>query len=426
MRALRLRVALVPVALLAVVACMLPSPLPPLTPRANSASAKVAADGVNGFAADLYGQLRGGNGNLIVSPYSVSAALALTAAGAEGNTRTEMETVLHLPPGAKVGPAYGAVTNGMNASVSTGRGKEIVVTSQLHVANSLWLQKGHSWKKEYLAVAQDDFHAMLSGADFVKEPEAARARANKWVENQTRDHIKDLLPSGALDADTRLVIANAIYFKARWADEFKKRNTDPKDFTVPGGQKVKAPLMHRTGDYALVETEALQVLKLPYSGGATSMYVLLPRTVDGLPTLEQQLTAENLAKWTAGSAKPEEVSVHLPKFKLTVPTELAAVLQQMGIRQAFDRFKAEFPKMTDDPRGLYISRVVHKAFVELDEEGTEAAAATAVTMSLGATAPPGRPRFVREFRADHPFVFVIKHEATGMPLFVGRVLDPTR
>ncbi len=427
---LRLRVALVPVALLAVVACTLPSPLPPLTSRPNTSedakTAKVAADGVNAFAADLYGQLRTENGNLIVSPYSVSAALSLTAAGAQGNTRTEMESVLHLPPGAKVGPAYGAMTNGTRASVWSGRGKESVMTSELLVANSLWLQKGDSWKKEYLALAQHDFRATLSGADFAHEPEAARGRINKWVENQTRDHIKDLVPPDGISGNTRLVVANAIYFKARWAEAFKKTNTRPEDFTLATGQKIQTPLMHQKGEFWLQELDGLQVLRLPYNGPA-SMYVLLPRTADGLPALEQQLTAENIAKWTRGPLKSPlvEAKVWLPKFKFSVPTELATTLQKMGMKEAFDASKANFTGMTEHPEGLYIGRVIHKAFVELDEEGTEAAAATAVVM-FGRSAAGPEPALVNEFRADHPFVFVIKHEPTGTVLFMGRVLDPTR
>lgn len=223
--------------------------------------------------------------------------------------------------------------------------------------------------------------------------------------------------------DTRAVLVNAIYFKARWADPFEKGDTKPEDFTLTSGQKVRAPLMYQRRHFELYESDELQSLKLAYDGATTSMYVLLPRKSGGLPALERQLTAENLVKWTSG-VNQQEVKVWLPRFKLTVPTELANVLQKMGIHDAFNRSKANFRGMTEHPDGLYITNVVHKAFVELDEVGTEAAAATAVVMLAGGAPPLAPPPPVKEFRADHPFVFVIKHEPTGAILFMGRVLDP--
>jgi serpin B len=420
----RLRIALVPVAFLSVVACALPSPIvPPIGPRGNVGSgedAKVAAEGVNAFAADLYSHLRETDGNLIVSPYSISTALAMAAAGAQGETRTEMERVLHLPPGEKLGPSFAAMTQSVTTPPRTAKHKQ-----ELAVANSLWLQKGHSWKREYLARAREDFRAGLFEVDFA-DATGASGRINKWVEDKTRDKIKDLVTPDALGGNTRIVLANAIYFKAKWAEQFKKDDTKPDDFTLANGQKVRAPLMFQGGNFLVRETDGIQVLRLPYSGEDTSMYVLLPRTADGLPALEQQLTAQNLSNWTLGPGKEalEEVRVWLPKFKFTVPTELAGVLGKMGMSEAFNVQRANFRGISDHPEGLYITRVIHKAFVELDEVGTEAAAATAVVGLAGAI-PNGPVKQVREFRADHPFVFVIKHEPTGAALFVGRVLNPT-
>ena len=420
----RLRIVLIPVALLAVVACTLPPLVPPLAPRGNSGSpadAKAAADGVNALAADLYAHLRDENGNLIVSPYSIGTALAMAAAGAQGDTRTEMERVLHLPGGERLGPAFSAMTESVTTAPRSAKHKP-----ELAVANSLWLQKGRTWKKEYLALARDDFRAGVFDVDFA-DATAASGRINRWVEDKTRDHIKDLVPASALGRETRMVLANAIYFKADWVEQFKKENTKPDDFTLANGQKVRAPLMYQTGNFFSLEEPGLQVLQLPYDGRATSMYVLLPRTADGLPALERQLTAENLSKWTLGRLKSplEETRVWMPKFKFTVPTELADVLQKMGLSAAFDAQRANFRGITDHPEGLYLNRVIHKAFVELDETGTEAAAATAV-VALTASAVPVQARQVKEFRADHPFLFVIKHEPTGAVLFIGRVLDPTR
>ncbi len=416
---LRVRIGLVSVALLALVACTT-SNWKIVPPVAKEHDAKAAASGVNAFAVDLYAQLRAQDGNLIVSPYSISTSLAMTATGAQGNTRAEMEKVLHLPPGGKVGPAYRAMTDGTNGSTWLG-GKSHAKYSELHVANSLWLQQGDTWKKEFLATTKDDFGATLSGYDFVRDANEGRKRINKWAEDRTQSRIKDLVPEGALDANTRLVLANAIYFKANWASQFKKDDTREDNFALANGQTVRVPLMNQTGKFWLEERAGFQVLKLPYAGGATAMYVLLPWAKEPLAGLEQKLTAQNLEMWTRVSDKQqlEDVKVALPKFKFTVPTELAGVLHQMGMRDAFDPARANFAGMTERADGLHISRVIHKAFIETDEVGTEAAAATATVMSFRA-APSEKT-----FRADRPFLFVIKHEQTGAVLFMGRVANPS-
>ncbi|MCI0703177.1 MAG: serpin family protein [Planctomycetia bacterium] len=426
---LRLRIASLSIALLTAVACtLLPSSITPPSlpgkskdPNAES-NAKLAAEGVNAFAADLYAQLRAKNGNLVVSPYSISTALAMTASGAEGGTAEQMWSVLHLPESEKLGPAYRAMTASVTTPPRSAKHKP-----ELSVANSLWMQKGHPWKKDFLTGARNNFKAGMFDADFVSDPESGRGRINRWVEKETRERIKDLVPLGALDRNTRMVLANAIYFKAKWAEPFKKEKTEELDFTLTAGMKVRTPIMHQRGEFWLWETENLQVLKMPYDGNSTSMYILLPRQTNGLPALEAQLTAKNLPNWISGDGKIPlvEVKVWLPKFKFTVPIELGATLQTMGMTEAFDPMRANFRGMSDHTQGLYISRVLHKAFVELDEEGTEAAAATAVVMMLRGAAQP-LPSPVKEFRADHPFVFVIKHEPTGAVLFMGRVEDPAR
>ena len=431
---LRFRFALLAVALLTLVACTLPSdgrrpwehkeprdrddaPNPPDAP----AGAKAAAGSVNAFAADLYAQLRAENGNLIVSPYSIAVALAMTGAGATGNTAAELDKVLHLPVKEKVSDLQ--AFKEMTASVTTPpRGAKH--KPELSVANSLWLEQSHPWKQAFLVIARDHYRAGLFEANFRGNSEGARGSINRWVEKETHSRIKDLVPAGALDGNTKAVLANAIYFKARWAAAFKKEDTKPEDFTLASGQKVQTPLMFQQGNFRLWDTDTFQMLKVPYDGKATSMYVLLPKKHDGLPALERQLTPATLAEWTTVMSGGK-VNVWLPRFKFTVPTELAGVLQQMGVKDAFDPGRANFAGMTDHPQGLYISRVLHKAFVETDEVGTEAAAATAVVMTLRAVAqPPEIP--VQNFRADHPFLFVIKHEPTGAVLFMGRVTDPTK
>jgi serpin B len=376
---------------------------------------------VSAFAADLYAHLRKEPGNLIVSPYSISTALAMTAGGAEGTTREEMNRVLHLPEPEKLGPDFRSLTAGVTAAPRDAKHRP-----ELSVANSLWAQKGHPWRKDFFARAREEFRAGLFEVDFEKHAESARGRINRWVEKETRDRVKELVPAGALDGTTRMVLANAIYFKARWLAEFKKENTKPEDFALAGGHKVKTLLMYRQAKFVLHEPDGFQVLRLPYRGDA-SMYVFLPRTHDGLPELEKQLDAKQLEAWTGPTkAAEQEVKAWLPRFKFTVPTELGPVLQEMGMREAFDPRRANFRGMTDHPQGLCVTRVLHEAFVETDEAGTEAAAATAVVMALATAAPqPLAPR-VPEFRADRPFLFVIRHETTGAVLFIGRVEDPTR
>lgn len=418
---LRLRIVLVSLSLFAVVACTVPtSPFTPTPSLADTVNSGEAAKSVNTFAADLYSRLRATDGNLIVSPYSISTALAMTASGAEGSTRDEMSRVLHLPEPDKIGPAFRA----MSASIISP--PNMKHRPELSIANSLWVQKGHPWKKDYLSRTRDDFHAGLFDVDFTRDAEAARGRINNWVEKETRDRIQDLVPQGMIGRDTQMVLANAIYFKSQWAEAFKKTDTKPEDFTLASGQKVKIPLMHQQNKFWLREEDGFQMLKLPYDGGTASMYVFLPHRHDGLPALEQKFNAKNLEGWTQKSKhSDQEVRVRLPKFKFTVPTELTNVLQAMGLREAFSA-RANFRGMTDHPEGIFISRVIHKAFVEVDEVGTEAAAATAVSMALGSAAPVQAAPQIPEFRADRPFLFVIKHEITGAVLFIGRVNDPTR
>lgn len=416
------------VAVLAVAVASADAPLPddakvrnvPALPP-NPKDVKAAADGVTAFAGDLYALLRAEKGNLVVSPYSISTALAMTAAGAEGDTLAQMRKVLGLPAADKIPAAVGALMHVVAEPPRFARSKP-----ELTIANALWAQQGYPWKKEYLDRANAGFKAPVRDLDFRADPEAARGQINKWVEDQTKQRIKDLVPQGVLDRDTKMVLANAIYFKARWLEVFAKGNTKPADFTLPDGSKVKAPLMYQQDKFGLLEADGHQVLRMVYDGGTTAMYVILPRKPDGLPDLEKQLTGDALAKWTKIDGRPGEVKVWLPKFKFTRPTQLADTLAKMGMPDAFDRGKANFKGMTDNPERLFVSRVIHKAFVEVDEVGTEAAAATGVVMAPLAAPVPETPAPPKEFKADHPFLFVIKHEPTGAVLFLGRVEDPTK
>lgn len=442
----RLRPVLFALALAAPVACV---PIPVVDPPKwwnapdDPEAAKVAANRVRGFGTDLYAQLRAEPGNLVFSPYSANVALTMTALGAQGNTRTEMSYVLGLPtpkwhtprpvpgrtqpdqalydPDPQIAKEYSALAASVMKQPEKAKRRQ-----ELSVANSLWMQKGRPWRAAYLATARDDFRAGLFEADFARNPDTAAGRINRWVERETRDRIQNLIGDGTLTPDTRLVLANAIYFKARWESEFKKKDTEPQDFTRLDGTKVKAPLMFQKDGFNLREEDGLQVLRMPYDGGACALYVMLPAKHDALPALEARLTPDVLERWTGTKdMRGESVRVWLPRFKFTVPVQLNGALQRMGMKEAFSDV-ANFKGMTDSADALKITDVLHKAFVELDEQGTEAAAATAVVVGLAASAPQMREPPVKEFRADRPFLFALVHEPTGAPLFLGRVLDPTK
>lgn len=368
------------------------------------------------FATDLYAKLRTQDGNLFFSPYSISTALAMTYGGARGETAEQMATALHfdLPEG-ELAPAFGELQGGLNAVQSEGY-------VQLAVANSLWPQAGYKFRQDYLDLCDKYYGTSIQPVDYIGNTEGARQTINAWVEKKTNDKIVDLLKPGALTRETRLTLVNAIYFKGSWVNKFKPEATHDEPFHVSPETSVTAPLMHQTDEFGYAEFPYLQVLELPYTGGEVSMVVLLPRTVDGIGKLEAQLTPPNLAKWTA-PLESQQVQVFLPKFKATSEFSLGRTLAEMGMPDAFIYGKADFSGM-DGARDLYISKVVHKAYVDVDEEGTEAAAATGVVMTRALAMPDEQP--IPVFRADHPFLFLIRDNQTGSILFLGRVMDPTR
>ncbi len=366
------------------------------------------------FAVDLYGKLRTREGNVCFSPYSISTALAMTYGGARGETEKQMAQTLHfnLPTG-KLHTAFAALTANLGTVLQKGQVK-------LAVANSLWPQKGTIFLPDYLALCQNDYSASITPVDYQKT-EAARKTINDWVEAKTTGKIVELLKSGAIFSSTRLVLVNAIYFKGNWANQFKTDFTENEAFHVSSEMAVAAPLMRQTGDFRYAESPSLQVLELPYMGGDLSMLVLLPRTVDGLGNLEAELTTQNLTSWIA-NLQNQKLAVFLPKFKSTSEFSLAGTLAALGMSDAFSS-QADFSGM-DGQKDLFFSDVIHKAFVEVNEEGTEAAAATAVVM-FGSGAPQNSQP-VSVFRADHPFLFLIRDNRNGSVLFLGRVTDPTK
>jgi len=364
------------------------------------------------FGLDLYSQLKKEPGNLFLSPFSISTALAMTAAGARGKTLDEMTKVLHLPEHAPA--AFGAVLKSLNEEPDAKKRGFALTT-----ANALWAQKGYPWRPEYQKRVAAHFGAGLFDVDFISVPEEARGTINTWVEKETNEKIKDLLPQGSVTDLTRLVLTNAIYFKGAWLDPFKKEATKDLPFTTTGGKTVEAALMFRRGGYAYAENDSFQTLDLPYVGLRISMTIILPRKADGLPAVEKELTGDKLTATLQSLRRESQVHVHLPRFKTERSFSLNQPLQALGMKAAFHG--ADFSGMHTGQEQLDITSVIHKAFVDVNEEGTEAAAATGVVVGLRSAAPPPKPKY---FKADHPFLFLIRDHKTGTMLFLGRVENP--
>ncbi|MGO8675615.1 MAG: serpin family protein [Limisphaerales bacterium] len=382
--------------------------LPPGAMGADDVHALADANGA--FALDLYARLATTGGNLFFSPYSISSCLAMTYAGARADTARQMAQTLHFSGNRdQVASAFGELQRQLNAAQNG---------SELNVANGLWGQKDHPFLAAFLDAARDDFQAGLNQVDFRTGAEPARAAINDWVSGQTAGKINNLLQPGILTPATRLVLVNAVSFKGRWVRPFNKTNTSNAPFSVAPDRTVQAPLMNLDANFNYAELDGLQMLELPYAGGGLSMVVALPREIGGLKTMEASLTKQTLDAWLA-QAREQKVTVFLPRFKLTAQFNLARTLAEMGMKDAFSA-AADFSGM-DGARDLFISAVVHRAFVDVNEEGTEAAAATGAVMKMLAVRRQPAPTF----RADHPFLFLIRDTHSGSILFLGRVLDPT-
>lgn len=368
------------------------------------------------FGCDLYAQLRSDSGNIFFSPFSISTALAMTACGAKGKTLAEMQKVLHLPLNtSQTHSGYQSLLAALN-----GEGKPADKRGfELSVANALWGMKGYPWRDEFLKVTVAHYGAGLVEVDFGNEP-AARARINTWIAERTNQKIQDLIPKGLLDALTRMVLTNAVYFKGQWEREFDKKLTKDGAFTRTDGSKIDVPLMHKKAAFRYTETDALQAVELPYKGGETAMLVILPRRSDGLAAVENDLTPAVLQQ-VQNSLRSTDVVLTLPRFKTETKYTLNDPLKALGISEAFNDRTADFSGMHTSPEILFVDKVLHKAFVEVNEEGTEAAAATAVVIATRAAPVPKTPKV---FKADRPFLYVIRHTPTNTVLFVGRFEKP--
>ncbi len=380
---------------------------------AESAPTQSLIEGNTAFALDLYGRLKSNPGNLFFSPYSISTALAMTYNGARGETEKQMSQVLHFGAAQeKVHSAFGELQRQL-------RQAEKQQGIELTVANALWAQTGHPFLPAFLKTATDEYQANINQADFKTKAESARTEINQWVTEQTKDEIRDILPPGSLDASTRLVLANAIYFKGLWAEHYDKAATSPQTFHRSANSLAQVPLMHHFDNVRYAEESDFQAVELPYKGGELSMVVLLPRQIEGCGALESRLTPGLISR-SLGRMKNQRVEIFLPRFKLESSFDLSATLARMGMSNAFGP-QADFSGM-DGTRLLCISGVFHKAWGEVNEEGTEAAAATVVGVVTNAVMEPPPPPPV--FRADHPFIFFIRVTRSGTILFLGRFAEP--
>jgi serpin B len=388
-------------------------------PAAVKSDAAEIARSNNQFALDLYGQLAADPGNLFLSPFSISTALAMTGAGAAGITDQELRQTLHFTlPGDRLHGGYRALLD----SLEVGRSFDVYT---LATANRLFGQVGMPFLPSFLAITKDDYGAELEQVDFTTDFEAARAAVNAWVSKQTDGRIDELFKSGTIGDMTRLVLANAIVFKGNWANHFELSRTANAAFRLADGRTVQAQMMKRTGAIGMAEIPGGRLGMLPFRGKDLSMLMLLPNTADGLPALEAQLTSDALAGAIAraGSAAAapnfQNIEIALPRFGITSKLDLPAALIKLGMVTAFDPDTADFSGIAGDRHlyPLYIESVVHEATITVDETGADAAAATGVGVGIVSAPLP--------FVADRPFVFAIFDHVTGSILFLGRVQDPT-
>ncbi len=385
------------------------------TPPAKQEQAE-AIDSVvlanNEFSCRLYKKYRSQTGNLFFSAYSISSALAMTYEGARGQTAEQIRAVFGFSQDDNLRrEAFKQIIQQINKQDKK---------YKLSTANALWAQKDYEFLNTYFDIIQDYYAGKVSNLDFRADPESCQLTINKWVEEKTEQKIKDIIPPGLIDSFTRLVLTNAIYFKGNWVKQFNANDTQEEDFRVSPGVTVKTQMMRQIGEEAefyYAEDNGLQILELPYDGEELSMLILLPAE-DALADLEETLNWENIASWR-NSLKKQRVDVYIPKFKFETKYFMGKDLADMGMPLAFST-DADFSGMTGK-KDLFISEVIHQAFVEVNEEGTEAAAATAVVMKTTAVS---RPPPIKVFRADHPFIFLIQQRQTGNILFMGRVSRP--
>lgn len=386
------------------------------SPSAAPDQIQTLVAGNSAFAFDLYQRLSAQDGNLFFSPYSISLALAMTSAGARGETEAQMRETLHFTlPQEEFHPAFNALDQELASRPEAPADKQ--QPFQLKIANSIWGQKGYEFLPAFLDTLARNYGAGLRLVDFQNAAEATRVTINDWVSEQTEGKIQNLIPQGVITPLTRLVLANAIYFKADWLVQFNKEKTSEAPFNLLEGTTVNVPMMSFSSPELLpyARGQGFQAVELPYVGETTSMLVIVPDK-GTFADYEKSFNAEKLNEITS-SLKRESLALHMPKFKFETQYGLVETLASMGMKLAFTDGEADFSGM-DGTRSFFIGDILHKAYVAVDEEGTEAAAATAVVVGITS---------VQEsipVNIDRPFLFVIRDNPTGSVLFIGRVLNP--
>lgn len=392
------------------------TPAPRNGTASDPPSPEELARGGNLFAMELYGMVSSGEAqqNVFFSPLSISSALAMTYAGARGETALQMDRVMHYgTPPEGIAEAYGPFMASLGSGRSSDPGEGEPLT--LSVANGLWVQEGFALLEDFTREMEDSFDAALENLDFENDEEGARRRINGWVAERTMDRITDLIAPGLLTPETRVVLTNAVYFKASWDMPFEESLTGDGRFLLRDGGAVEVPMMRQTDYFRFVATEGCRAVELPYAGGSASMLVLLP---DGdIMDFQERLDAD-LVRTLRNRMSTVNLALTMPRFEYSATIQLGPVLRSMGMEAPFTH-AADFSGFTGGP-DLFISEVVHKAFVKVDESGTEAAAATAVVMNL--TAMPVQPE---EMNVNRPFIFLIMDSETDAVLFMGRVMDPS-
>jgi len=385
-------------------------PYEPTNPPAVNTSGSTAegiqnvVDSNNKFAFDIYEEMEDKEGNVFYSPYSISSALAMTYEGARGNTAEEMKSVFYFPESEVLRPNFAAIYTELNSEDKS---------YELRTGNALWAQKGYHFLDDYFSTVESRYGGKAVNLDFVGENEKSKETINTFIEEQTNGKIKDIISE--LSINTRLVLTNAIYFKGNWEKQFDKDDTLEKDFYADDGN-VKVDMMAQTEDFNYAETDELQILEMDYEDEELSMIVLLPKENYSLGDIE--IDYESVENYKSQLVE-KEVKVSFPKFEFDAKYQLVETLKKMGMPEAFSG-GADFSGMTGS-KDLFIAQVIHQAYVKVDEEGTEAAAATVVVMEIMAIDPSRQT----VFNADHPFVFLIQEKATGNILFIGKVVNPS-
>ncbi len=368
------------------------------------------ADSTDAFCADIFGELSTPGTNLLFSPYSISSVLSMTSLGAMGTTKEEMQSVLHCS-GENYNSDFSTVIQSLN---SVGKFGNV----SLNTANAIWVEKGFRLRQRFIDNNRRYYNAGLYTLDFSKNPKKSRKAINDWIAEQTNDKIKDILADGSITPETVMVLGNAVYFYGHWLHEFDKSKTRDASFYPINASEYTTPFMNIEERFRTRSDELMTALEIEYLGEDVSMIIILPREQDGLSKLEANIS--NLRQWLPVKKidPARKTNVFIPRFKFETLSNLNGALIALGMESAFDE-RADFSEI--EPEGmLYIDRVVHKAFIEVNEAGTEAAAATVVEMRMKSAMPQPVPEFV----ADHPFLFVIRHNTTGALLFVGKIERP--